>query len=184
MGSDKAFLRLGSLTLLEHMITIAKEVCDNVALIGDRQRLAPYGRVIEDQFAGQGLLAGIHAALTSASAKDLNLVLAVDLPKVSIALLKYLLNAAAETSATVTVPYSNGFSQPLCAVYRKEFAAIAETALLAGRNKIDPLFATAMTRKIDEAEIAKLGFSPSIFDNVNTPEDWQRLQQSRGAAHE
>lgn len=181
MGTDKAFLRLGRLTLLEHLIATVKEVCTTVALVGEKERLRPYGWVIEDEFPGQGPLAGIHAALSSTTAQDLNLFLAVDIPGVSSSLLKYLLKTADESRAMVTVPYSNGFSQTLCAVYRKEFAAVAEKALKAGRNKIDPLYAQVPTHKIAESELLQLGFPPSIFDNVNTPEDWDRLQRRLGA---
>ena len=181
MGTDKAFLRLGRITLLEHLIAVAKQVCTTVVLVGSRERLQPYGPVIEDEFAGQGPLAGIHAALSSAFAKDLNIFLAVDLPNVSASLLNYLLRTAGESSSMVTVPCSHGFSQPLCAVYRKEFAAVAEQALKAGRNKIDALYAAVPTHRVEEPELTKLGFPPSIFDNVNTPEEWDRLQRTRTA---
>lgn len=183
MGVDKAFLRLGRLTLLEHLIATAKQVCEAVALVGDKERLRPYGWVIEDEFAGQGPLAGIHAALSSGAAEDLNLFIAIDIPNVSPTLLKYLLKAADESGAVVTVPYANVFSQPLCAVYRKEFAKVAEEALQAGHNKIDALFQQVSVRKIEEPELIELGFSPSVFDNVNTPEDWERLQRKLGATH-
>ena len=183
MGSDKAFLRLGRITLLEHLISTAKEVCQTVALIGDKTRLRPYGWVIEDEFEGQGPLAGIHAALTSTSAEELNLFLAVDMPSVTAPLLKYLLNVAEETGSVVTVPYANGFSQPLCAVYRRQFATVAEEALKAGQNRIEALFSKVATRGVEETELEKLGFAPSEFDNVNTPEDWDRMQRRLGAAH-
>lgn len=182
MGSDKAFLRLGRLTLLEHTIALVKEVCSSVALVGDRERLRPYGIVVEDEFRGQGPLAGIHAALSSPFASDLNLLVAVDLPGLSTTFLKYLLKVAYATGDTVTVPVTNGFTQPLCAVYRKEFGLLAGQALRAGHNKIDPLYAEVTVRRLDEAELHTLGFAPGIFDNVNTPEDWERIQLRLGAA--
>jgi molybdopterin-guanine dinucleotide biosynthesis protein A len=69
-------------------------------------------------------------------------------------------------------------------VYRREFAAIAEEALRTERNKIDPLFAVVETTIVEEAELKTLGFSPDIFDNVNTPEDWQRMKQRFGVTQE
>ena len=168
--------------MLEHLIRVAKQACRTVALVGDKQRLRPYGWVIEDVYPGQGPLAGIHAALSSASATDLNILLAVDLPAVSAELLKYLLNVAEESGKVVTVPNVNGFSQPLCAVYRPRFAEIAERALKEGRNKIDPLYAEVSTRRVESAELEPLGFAASMFDNVNTPEDWERMQLRFGAA--
>ena len=180
MGTDKAFLKLGRLTLLEQAITTAKEVCETVVLVGDKQRLRPYGWVVEDKFAGQGPLAGIHAALTSDSASWPNLLLSVDIPAVSAKFLKYLLKESLANTAQVTVPRSDGHLQTLCAVYRREFAAVAETALREGRNKIDPLFSQIPIRVIEEDELRALGFGREIFDNVNTPEDWERIQQRLG----
>lgn len=182
MGVDKAFLRLGRLTLLEHLIATAKEVCETVALVGDKERLRPYGWVIEDEFPGQGPLAGIHAALTSTSAEELNLFLAVDIPGVPATLLKYLLKVAEDSGSVVTVPCCNGFTQTLCGVYRRQFGEVAESALRAGENKIEPLYDQVSTRRLSETVLGKQGFEPSIFDNVNTPEDWDRMQKRLGAS--
>jgi len=181
MGTDKAFLRLGNLTLLEHTIATAKEVCETVVLVGDKQRLSPYGWVVQDKFPGQGPLAGIHAALSSESARFSNLILSVDAPATSVKFLKYLLKRSQNSIAQVTVPRSDGRLQTLCAVYRREFAATAEQALREGRNKIDTLFSQVPVQVIDEDEMKSLGFTPDIFDNVNTPEDWQRMQERFGA---
>jgi molybdopterin-guanine dinucleotide biosynthesis protein A len=177
MGTDKAFLRLGRLTLLEQAIATSKEVSATVALVGNKEQLRPYGWVIEDEFPGQGPLAGIHAALKSKSASDLNIFLAVDLPGVPSSLLKYLLKVAGESGKVVTAPYANGFSQPLCAVYRRDFAVVAEKALQAGHNKIDALYREVSVRRVEQAELAALEIPASVFDNVNTPEDWDRMQR-------
>jgi len=180
MGTDKAFLRLGKLTLLEQAILTAKEVCETVVLVGDRERLRPYGWVVEDKFTGQGPLAGIHAALTSESASTANLILSVDIPAVSGLLLKYLFKEFKQSMAQVVAPRAGGHLQTLCAVYRREFAAVAEDALREGRNKIDPLFSLVPIEIVEEARLKAMGFSPDIFDNVNTPEDWHRIQQRLG----
>ena len=180
MGTDKAFLRLGNVTLLEHAIATAKEVCATIALVGDQERLASFGSVVEDRFAGQGPLAGIHAALNSEFSSELNLVVAVDTPALSAELLQYLVTSAQASSATVTAIRANTHVQPLCAVYGREFGATAEKALLAGRNKIEPLFSDVPVHIIEEYELKAVGFAPDIFDNVNTPEDWERIQRRLG----
>lgn len=181
MGTDKAFLRLGGLTLLEHAIALAKEVCDKVVLVGDKQRLRPYGWVVQDKFEGRGPLAGIQAALSSESARFTNLILSVDMPAIPGKFLKCLLKKSQDSMAQVTVPRSGGRFQTLCAVYRQEFAAIAEQALRENRNKVDSLFPGVSVEVIEEDELKTLGFTATIFDNVNTPGDWQRMQQRFGA---
>jgi molybdopterin-guanine dinucleotide biosynthesis protein A len=61
--------------------------------------------------------------------------------------------------------------QPLCAVYRRDFAAAAERALRAGNYKIDALFSSVSTDVIETAKLAAAGFSARNFFNVNTPQD-------------
>lgn len=173
MGTDKAFLRLGDRTLLEHAISVVRSVCSEIAIVGDRDKFSPYGAVVEDIYRGAGPLGGIHAALKHSSA-DLNLILAVDLPFVSTEVLSFLLATAQKAGdAAVTVPRAAGGFQPLCAVYRRAFAVAAEEALRAGMNKIDGLFARVPTRSIDESELRAAGFSEELFLNLNTPEDVQ-----------
>jgi molybdenum cofactor guanylyltransferase len=180
MGTDKAFLQVGGVTLLERAIATAKQACDCVALVGEKAKFGPYGIVIEDILPSRGPLGGIHAALKSPMAENLNLVLAVDTPAIPGSFLKKLVEIAQDSSATITVPRAHGRNQPLCAIYRREFAIPAEKSLAEGRNKIDPLFIEVATRIVDEQEIESVGFSPDIFDNVNTPEDWQRMQLRLG----
>jgi molybdopterin-guanine dinucleotide biosynthesis protein A len=171
MGADKAFLLFGGCTLLERAIAILRPLCD-VAIVGNPAKYASYGIVIEDVYPGRGPLAGIHAALLHSSA-ELNLMLAVDMPLVSSDLLAFLFAAAASTGALVTVPHSARGFQPLCAVYRRPFATVAEQALKAGKNKIDALFAAVPVRVIEGEELASAGFSDQVFVNLNTPEDLQ-----------
>jgi molybdopterin-guanine dinucleotide biosynthesis protein A len=180
MGTDKAFLRFGNQTLLEQAIATARQVCETVVLVGDAGRLGRYGPVVEDKFPGQGPLAGIHAALSSSFAGELNLVLSVDIPVISPEFIKHLLKQAQADTAQITVQRADGHLQTLCAVYRREFASVAEPALRERRNKIEPLLAGVPTRVLEEDEMKALGFAPDIFDNVNTPEDWQRMQQRLG----
>ena len=94
-------------------------------------------------------------------------MLAVDLPFVESRFLAYLIASACQCAAVVTVPRSQDGWQPLCAVYRREFAASAERALHKGKNRIDALFSQVETRAIGEEELVRMGFSPS---NVSQPE--------------
>jgi molybdopterin-guanine dinucleotide biosynthesis protein A len=97
-------------------------------------------------------------------------ILAVDVPFVPPALLQYLTARARSTQAIATVPRAGGGWQPLCAVYRREFAAAAETSLRAGRYKIDALFDTVTVQVIEEKELAEEGFASGVFRNLNTRE--------------
>jgi molybdopterin-guanine dinucleotide biosynthesis protein A len=167
---DKAFLKFSGETLLNRALTLLGTVCDSVTIVGNPDKFAKYGHAVADIFPGCGPLAGIHTALAHSSA-DLNLMLAVDMPFVSTDLIAFLLNTAAANGDIVTVPRTCGGLQPLCAVYRRGFATVAEEALRAGKYKIDAVFACVSIRVITEDELAAAGFSEQSFFNVNTPHD-------------
>ena len=170
MGADKAFLQLNGHTLLEQALQTVSAVASAVWILGGREKFGVFGNVIEDEFPDHGPLGGIHAALRASHA-DLNLILAVDMPFVDARFLEYLVQRAGAKAAVVTIPRVAGRWQPLCAVYRREFAEVAEPALRAGKNKIDPLFGQVSLQVIEEAEITEHRFALEMFRNVNTPEE-------------
>jgi len=173
MGQDKAFLSWKAGTLLSHALDLVGQVSTKVQIVGDATKFSRFGEVVEDVFVGCGPLAGIHAALLK-SASRRNLVLAVDVPFVEKAFLAYLVSQAKLTDAVVTLPLAGGRLQPLCAIYRPQFAEVAERSLKEGRNKIDPLFATVETRVIQPDELTQQGFSEQMFRNLNTPEEFEQ----------
>jgi molybdenum cofactor guanylyltransferase len=177
MGADKAFVALDGRTLLARALDLARSVTDEVRIVGDAAKFAAFAPVVEDVFPGCGPLGGIHAALRS-SQTELNLILAVDVPFVSFALLQFLIARAHNSDATVTVPRTREGWQPLCALYRREFANAAESALRTGCYKIDALFDPVRTQVIGDEDLESAGFSPKIFRNLNTPEELEEATQS------
>ena len=171
MGTDKAFLRLGQESLLDRALRLAGSITKDVRIVGDPQKFANFSHsVIEDVYFQRGPLGGIHAALHK-TPSDLNLMLAVDMPFIKPEFLVYLAAQARNGTAVVTVPnVSRGF-QPLCAVYRRKFAELAEESLRTGKNKIDALFTENTTQVITEEQLIAAGFSAEMFKNLNTPED-------------
>lgn len=178
MGSDKALLRIGDETLLARTLRIAGSVASKVVIVGPRDRYASYGETIEDIYPGCGPLSGIHAALSSTST-DLNLVLSVDMPLMRQEFLGWLAEQSRGAAELALVPEALGGLQPLCAVYRQPLQPVAEQALKKGDYKIDHLFALVPTRYFPEGEIRDAGFSPDVFRNVNTPEDFLALNHEQ-----
>ena len=170
MGSNKALVDFRGETLMARALASLQQACGNPTIVGDPPTFASFGPVIPDIFPGCGPLAGIHSALVHSSA-DLNLMLAVDMPFVSEKLLRFLLREAELSDAIVTVPRTTAGLQPLCAVYRRQFASTAELALKAGAYKINAAFAGVPLRVIEEPELLAAGFSEKNFFNVNTPQD-------------
>lgn len=174
MGEDKAFLQFEGKSLLQRALQLAGNVGDT-HIVGSAKKFGRFAPVIEDIFQERGPLGGIHAALRSTQT-ELNLMLAVDLPFVRSEFLRYLVECSHESGAIVTVPRCEKTFQPLCAVYRREFASVAEKSLEAKRNKVDASFSGLKLRVIDEQELAAEGFSADMFRNLNTREDWERAK--------
>ncbi len=132
MGRDKAWLEVGSQRLLERQIELVRATGAVEVFISGRAA-TDYaglgGRVLHDQFANAGPLAGIERAL-DAAASPLVLVLAVDLAAMSAELLRRL--AAASATNVGVVPRWNGKLEPLAAFYPKATHAMAVAHLARG----------------------------------------------------
>ena len=175
MGSDKALLPLGSENLLQRALQTIGAVCENPVIVGDSGRYGDFGAVVEDRVPGCGPLGGIHAAL-SVSRTDRNVILSVDTPLMSTEFLRWLVGCSARGDELAFVPQTKGRTQPLCAVYRKALLPVVERALAAGEFKVDRVFTQVPTRYLSDAEIHAAGFDNEIFDNVNTPDEYERLK--------
>ncbi len=179
MGADKAFVTLDGRTLLARVLDLARSLTSDVRIVGPAAKFAAFAPVVEDAFGGCGPLAGIHAALR-ASAAELNLILAVDLPFVSRELVEFLIARARTSKALVSVARAGGRLQPLCAVYRRGFADPSEAALVAGRYRIDALFESGRTDVVEQEELEAAGFSAGTFRNLNTREELTAAEEQAG----
>lgn len=177
MGEEKAFMQINGKGLIDRVISAAHNVAEDTFVVGPKDKFGAYGRIVNDVYPDCGPLGGIHAALDR-SRTELSLMLPVDTPFITTEFLQFLTDIARDNKALVTVPKANGGFQPLCAVYRKGFAAIAEKALKEKRLKIDPLFTPDVARVVTEDEIRSAGFDPAILDNLNTREEYERAAQS------
>ena len=192
---DKAQIRLaaGGPTLLETALAAIRAVAGEVFILESAERYGAYGEAVADIFPGCGPLGGIHAAL-SRTKTEFNLIIGVDTPFLSPALLGYIVDRAlgeedvrgknvaqekhdAQQRRLVTAPVIDDYPQPLCAVYSREFLPVAEQALRDGRYKIVPLFTPERTLLIPEAELRQFAFTAEMFENLNTPEDLERARR-------
>jgi molybdenum cofactor guanylyltransferase len=175
MGTDKALLAVEGRTLLQRTQKLLQTVCGRVFILGSRERYGAFGECLEDVYSECGPLGGIHRALLE-SGTELNLITAVDTPFLSQQFLAYIIERARASGAVVTTPQVAGHVQPLCAVYSRAFLPIAETALKAGEYKIVPLFPKERTLVLSGDDLAGFALEPEMFDNLNTPEDFERAR--------
>ena len=128
LGVDKATLVVEGRTLAARSAALLVDVCDVVVEVGPSYTVLPATR---EEPPGGGPLAALAAgadALARLGAVGPTLVLAVDLPRVTAALLAFLRDWP---GAPTVVPEVDGRLQPLCARYGPD-AFLAASSLLAG----------------------------------------------------
>jgi molybdopterin-guanine dinucleotide biosynthesis protein A len=164
MGRDKAALEWGDGSLLDHMVQLLSTVAGRVRIVGRGE--------LPDRIPGKGPLGGILTALEATETEE-NLMVAVDLPLLTEAFLReFHTRFLASPRPLLACRVDQTF--PLCLGVRKSLRS--EVA----RRLADEDLAIQTFIKETDAEILEGGFSPTMFTNVNTPEDWKRLREKKG----
>lgn len=166
MGRDKALLPYHGGPLAGFVARLVAQAAGSAALVGSAQRHGMLGYpVIEDRYPGQGPLGGIVTALESTAA-DWNLIVACDMPRLSVPFLTSLLDAAAQSEAGALVPAGpQGLLEPLCAVYHRRALAGLAAAFHGGTRKIATALESVRVTVLPVTEITH-------FQNINTAEEW------------
>lgn len=136
--------------------------------------------VVHDEIPGAGGLAGVHAALRSGS--DV-LVVAWDMPFVSVELLGALVDVAPGSAIVVPESFPGGHVEPFCAYYSATTREPLEAFLRTGGGAARDFVANANgVRRLSAAEISAVGNPQRLFFSVNTPDDLARARAMAGGA--
>jgi molybdenum cofactor guanylyltransferase len=166
MGRDKALLPWRGAPLVLHVAAVLAQAAGPVKLVGDPDRHASLGLpVIPDLHPGCGPLGGIEAALDDSSS-DWNLIVACDMPELTVAHLESLFQAAEASDASLVMAAGpDGRPEPLCAAWRRHL-----------RREVAAAVATGVRRVTDVLPLVPHILVPASaaihFRNLNTPEDW------------
>ena len=171
MGRDKAFLEIGGTTLLARQIGLAREMDAGEIFISGRADVnyPAFGcQILLDKFPDAGPFAGIERALDAMKSPVL-LVLAVDLPEMSVGFLRRLAISSSETSGAI--PRANGNLEPLAAFYPKAAHALAVANLERGIFAVKEFAEACVRSKL--AQFVDLDASDARrFANWNSPADF------------
>ena len=170
MGRDKALLPWGGTDLLGHALARLRAVTPDVRILpGSEPRYLDRGVPVDvDAVPDSGPIAGVLAALEAAPGRSA-LLLAVDLPFVTVPLLAHLAGLADGTDAVV--PVSPGGPEPLCAVYGRACLPAIRARVAAGELGMMGFLARVRVREVPPAELAAFGDPSRLFRNLNTPAD-------------
>jgi molybdopterin-guanine dinucleotide biosynthesis protein A len=171
MGTDKAFLRFGDELLIERQLRCLREAGAAEVLISGRAGV-DYSRfdinIVHDETSDAGPLAGLAAILKAATFIK-TLILAVDMPAVTAAMLRKI--AFLCDDDTGCVPFDDRGFQPLAAAYSKQLLPLAEELLAARRYSMRGLVTEAVARGLVRAFPLEPEEQPN-FINCNGPSDW------------
>ncbi|MGH8726415.1 MAG: molybdenum cofactor guanylyltransferase [Burkholderiales bacterium] len=182
MGGDKALLELAGRPLVLHMVEKLRPLVSEVTLVGAPERYSHLGLpVLPDCEAGRGPVAGIVTALR-ATRHDWNLIVACDLPLLDPRLLELALSeaAAAPELYDAIVPQTESGPrgwQPLAAAYHRRCLAAFERVLASDHPKITRAYDALRVRALTPDLLARFAFSPRMFNNVNSPEEYDEARR-------
>jgi molybdopterin-guanine dinucleotide biosynthesis protein A len=171
-GAHKAFLSIDGEPIAARTLRVLSELVSDVLVSTSRpdpwRALGLDVRFVEDVMPGNGPLSGIAGALASCRTPWL-LVVAGDMPHVSIALLERILDRAT-TSDRPAAPVIGGRVEPLCAVYARRDAAAARDALAAGVRRPADFLASCGFVPLTDEDLRGLDVARALR-NVNSPAD-------------
>jgi molybdopterin-guanine dinucleotide biosynthesis protein A len=157
---------------------VLQRVATEVFIVAnDAERLADLGlRVYPDRREGLGAIGGIYTALDVAES-DVVLTVACDQPFLNADLLRALVaRAAGRDGAWVTTAAG---LEPLLAGNRRAAAPTVRTAIDAGLSRARDLGSVLDMAEIGETELASFGSVAQLLTNLNTPDDYARVQYPR-----
>jgi molybdopterin-guanine dinucleotide biosynthesis protein A len=165
MGRDKALLPIGGVTMVEQIAARVRGAAGNVTVIGSPEKYGHLGLdVVADEIENCGPLGGLYTALRLTDA-DWNLLVACDMPDVTLDFLTGLFEAAEGVDADCVVPEIDGKIDPLCAVYHARVVHPARSAIDRKLFKMQDFVSTLRTSYWHVAD-------PRPLKNVNTPAEW------------
>jgi molybdopterin-guanine dinucleotide biosynthesis protein A len=178
MGRDKTLLPYRGRPMAVWQAEKLSLVCGRAAFVGKVRTPfegAPFP-FVHDGAEPRAAAFGIVAALAW-SPEETNLILAADIPRCPEEFLAALLDVADAIPAPAVVPVSSGVAQTLCAVWRKSALVPLLGRLAAGDYSLQGALQPLGAVLIPEEETAQMpGGDPSSFFNVNTNEEYERLE--------
>ncbi len=177
LGQDKALLVLDGQPLLVRTLGRLAALSDDLIVVandpGRYSHLQLHARLVPDERPDVGSLMGILSGLRVAR-YPYALVAACDMPFLNVALLRHLLYLV--PGYDVVIPCLGDEVEPLHAVYGQSCLPAIEQILAQGRRRIIAFFDLVRVRHVPQVEIDSFDPEHLSFLNVNTPEDWLRVQ--------
>ena len=179
-GGAKGLQRVGGVRIIDRVVAALSAVAPDLLLVanaGDAGTWLPEAPLVADMIQGGGGLSGVHAALSHSGRAVV--VVALDMPFVSPALLRKLVTRGSGRLAEASVPQSASpvGMEPFCAWYAAASLTPLDRALRAGEFGA-ARFIRGLTRVewLPETDASAFGDPARLYFSVNTRDDLARAE--------
>jgi len=179
LGRNKALEPIGGQPLICRVTDRLAQVAGGLVVVvneAERATLLPLpsgARVTVDKYPGKGSLGGLFTGL-SAATQPWAVMVACDMPFLSVALLRHMLSLREGHDAVV--PVVEDRPEPLHALYSTRCLPFMERRLQADDLKIARFFDEVRVRYVTEPELRKVDAELLSFFNINTQQDVDRAR--------
>ena len=185
MGRAKAWLPFGDQTLLHRVVDrVGQAVASVIVVAADGQavpELPPAVKVVYDEEPNRGPLGGLATGLrASAGQCDAVFLSACDSPFVSTAVIERLFDLLGDHD--ICIPQVGNRLHPLAAAYSVRVEAKVRSHLAMSRLRLLDLTDQLRTRVVTESELIDMDPGFKMFQNLNTPADYQQALRDAGFA--
>lgn len=171
-GQDKGLAVFRGKALVEHVIFVLRKLANDVFIISNNSVYQDFGTpVFNDNFNTAGPLGGLEAALANATHSHCFCV-ACDMPFLTPALFHAMQQHA---NHEAVVPVFRGMAEPLAALYQKSALATVHKQLELQQFKMTDTIMQLNHHWLEVDENCEF-YHPHMFANINTREEWERLQ--------
>ena len=180
LGRDKAVELVGGEPLISRVIARMSEVADEIVVVvngierASQLPLPQEATVVVDAYPDKGSLGGIFSGLR-AGREDWAMVVACDMPFLSVALVRHMLDQTDDCDAVV--PILDGRPEPIHAAYSKVCLPAIEKKILADDLKIAGFFDDVRVKFVAEREVDSFDPDHLSFFNINTEQDLQKAAE-------
>ncbi len=176
-GTDKAFLRVGGIRILDRIYRIYAQLFDEIILVTNSpEKFLEWDLlIVPDLFPIRSSLTGVHAGLFFMS-NPFAFISACDTPFIKKEIVETVVENIEEHIDIVMPETAAGF-EPLCAAYSKRCLTAAQQHLEQDKVKIIKAFRKCRIKTISEKALRVNDPDLQSFFNINTPADLQRAEE-------
>lgn len=179
MGTNKAFLEIDGIRLIDKTIHIYREIFAEIIIVtNDPLSYVEFTEttIVTDIYKGKGPLGGIYTGLFY-SKNNHAFVSACDMPYLNKDFIDYLTDQIGKHD--VIVPEIHERYQPLHAIYTRNCLPSIKRLLLMDKLKVTGFYRDMRVLAIGEDQFSPFNKDERLFQNLNTPEDMEKIQGTR-----